>query len=122
MAKYFFFRMGSFTSMPKIRPAPNSEDTDVDYGNIGERVGLEGFLAKCRNQLGSLPPLIPRNIRHRKNSLGNEGSISFKYLIQITIKINAKYLCKFVKLDAFLFVNKIFLESSYILTFLELRK
>ena len=65
--------MGSFTSMPKIRPAPNSDDNDVEYGNVGERIGLDIFLAKCRNQLGSLPPLIPRNIRHRKNSLGNEG-------------------------------------------------
>ena len=70
---FLSFRMGSFTSMPKIRPAPNSDDTDVDYGNVGERVGLDDFLAKCKNQLGSLPPLIPRNVRHRKNSLGNEG-------------------------------------------------
>ena len=69
--------MGSFTSMPKIRPAPNSDDTDVDYGNVGERVGLDDFLAKCKNQLGSLPPLIPRNVRHRKNSLGNEGKVFF---------------------------------------------
>lgn len=66
-------QMGSFTSMPKIRPAPNSDDNDVEYGNVGEQIGLDVFLAKCRNQLGSLPPLIPRNIRHRKNSLGNEG-------------------------------------------------
>ena len=63
--------------MPKIRPAPNSDDTDVDYGNVGERVGLDDFLAKCKNQLGSLPPLIPRNVRHRKNSLGNEGNFFF---------------------------------------------
>jgi hypothetical protein len=76
---FLFFRMGSFTSMPKIRPAPNADDTDVDYGNVGERVGLDVFLAKCKNQLGSLPPLIPRNVRHRKNSLGNEGNLSFLY-------------------------------------------
>ena len=66
--------------MPKIRPAPNSDDTDVDYGNVGERVGLDDFLAKCKNQLGSLPPLIPRNVRHRKNSLGNEGRLLWHFL------------------------------------------
>jgi len=63
--------MGSFTSMPKIIPAPNSEDNDVDYGN-GERVGLDDFLDKCRSQLGSLPALIPRTWRQRKNS-SSEG-------------------------------------------------
>ena len=33
--------------MPKIRPAPNSDDTDVDYGYVAERVGLDDFLVKC---------------------------------------------------------------------------
>lgn len=60
--------------MPKIRPAPNSDDNDVDYGTDGDRVGLEDFLAKCRFALGSsMPSVIPRKFRHRRNSLNHEG-------------------------------------------------
>ena len=58
------FRMGSFTSMPKIRPAPNSEDNDVEYDE--ELISLEAFLLKCRRQLGSLPSYIPRGWRGQK--------------------------------------------------------
>lgn len=73
------YRMGSFTSMPKIRPAPNSEDNDVDYGN-GENIGLDDFLNKCRLEMGaSMPNVIPRKFRHRRNSLSHEGKHFISY-------------------------------------------
>ncbi len=51
--------MGSFTSMPKIKPAADANDNDVDYGG-GEKIDLNTFLERCTAQLGSLPPPIPR--------------------------------------------------------------
>lgn len=57
----YLVRMGSFTSMPKVSPAPDADDTDVDYGR--EREDLETFLNRCAAQLGSLPPPISRKWR-----------------------------------------------------------
>merc|ERR1712049_57404 len=67
--------MGSFTSMPKIRPAPNAEDQDVDFGS--NRVSLEAFLKRCRDELGNLPAVIPRQSRQRTTSLSKDGNEGF---------------------------------------------
>ena len=53
--------MGSFTSMPKVIPAADSDDTDISYP-LG-REDLNTFLARCSQQLGSLPPPIERKFR-----------------------------------------------------------
>jgi len=68
-------QMGSFTSMPKIRPAPNAEDQDVDFGS--NRVSLEAFLKRCRDELGNLPAVIPRQSRQRTTSLSKDGNEGF---------------------------------------------
>ena len=69
------YRMGSFTSMPQIRPAPNAEDQDVDFGP--NRVTLEAFLKRCRDELGNLPAVIPRQSRQRTTSLSKDGNEGF---------------------------------------------
>ena len=82
-------QMGSFTSMPKIRPSPNSEDTDVVYVT-DQCVNLDQFLANCRRELGSLPPAIPRSFRHRRNSLSHEGftvDAAFSFLRSEPIRV-----------------------------------
>lgn len=53
--------MGSFTSQPKIIPAGDAQDTDVEYPQGREE--LKVFLAKCVEQLGDLPAPIERNWR-----------------------------------------------------------
>ena len=61
--------------MPKIKPAANADDNDVDYGNLED---ISTVLEKCQKQLESLPPPIPRQWRSSKaasssviNSEGN---------------------------------------------------
>ena len=49
--------------MPKIKPAANADDNDVDYGKL---VDISTVLEKCKEQLGSLPPPIPRQWRSSK--------------------------------------------------------
>ena len=55
--------MGSFTSMPKIKPAANADDNDVDYGQLED---VTSVLTKCKQQLESMPPPIPRQWRSTK--------------------------------------------------------
>ena len=71
----FCYRMGSFTSMPKIRPAPNADDQDVDFGP--NRITLEAFLKRCRDELGNRPAVIPRQSRQRTTSLSKDGNEGF---------------------------------------------
>ena len=64
--------MGSFTSMPKIIPAAESDDADVAYPSGKE--DLPSFLSRCSAHLASLPPPIER--RWRRNveaATANEG-------------------------------------------------
>ena len=71
----FCYRMGSFTSMPKIRPAPNADDQDVDFGP--NRITLEAFLKRCRDELCHRPAVIPRQSRQRTTSLSKDGNEGF---------------------------------------------
>jgi hypothetical protein len=50
--------MGSFTSMPKIIPAAESDDTDISYP-LG-REDLSSFLDRCSKHLSTLPNPIER--------------------------------------------------------------
>ena len=73
--------MGSFTSMPKIKPAANADDNDVDYGKL---VDISTVLEKCKEQLGSLPPPIPRQWRSSKAAsssvINSEGNLNKKFV------------------------------------------
>ncbi|QQP37941.1 Uncharacterized protein FKW44_018388, partial [Caligus rogercresseyi] len=51
--------MGSFTSMPKVIPSANANDTDVDYPS--GKVTLPNFLEYCSKVLSELPPPLKRN-------------------------------------------------------------
>ena len=66
--------MGSFTSMPKVIPAAESEDADACYPR--GREDLTQFLARCSRNLGSLPPPIERKWRRERRSSGGGGSDS----------------------------------------------
>eukprot|EP00095_Tigriopus_kingsejongensis_P005846 maker-scaffold697_size109876-snap-gene-0.26 protein:Tk05846 transcript:maker-scaffold697_size109876-snap-gene-0.26-mRNA-1 annotation:"Nocturnin" len=54
-------QMGSFTSMPKIAPAANSDDRDVVFPEGKETI--ESTLKRCSEQLSGLPALIERTWR-----------------------------------------------------------
>ena len=75
---FLFFRMGSFTSMPKIKPAANADDDDVEYGD-GNLEDITTVLSKCQEQLESLPPPIQRQWRSNKAAtpavMNSEGTI-----------------------------------------------
>ena len=73
--------------MPKIRPAPNAEDQDVDFG--ADRIPLENFLKRCREELGNLPPVIPRQSRQRTVSLSKDGNEGF-YISNAFALLNAE--------------------------------
>ena len=73
------FRMGSFTSMPKVIPAASESDCDADvsYPREGERQELGEFLQeRCGRHLASLPPPIERRWRTRNgdNRRRSEGT------------------------------------------------
>ena len=75
--------------MPKIKPAANADDNDVDYGKL---VDISTVLEKCKEQLGSLPPPIPRQWRSSKaasssviNSEGNNFFIDWNLYKQTFI-------------------------------------
>eukprot|EP00096_Caligus_rogercresseyi_P011766 TRINITY_DN473_c0_g1_i4.p1 TRINITY_DN473_c0_g1~~TRINITY_DN473_c0_g1_i4.p1 ORF type:complete len:399 (-),score=101.30 TRINITY_DN473_c0_g1_i4:249-1445(-) len=57
--------MGSFTSMPKVIPSANANDTDVDYPS--GKVTLPNFLEYCSKVLSELPPPLKRNWTTIKN-------------------------------------------------------
>lgn len=69
------FRMGSFTSMPKINPTADADDDDVDYPR--ERIALAPFLEKCAQNLNQGPP-IPRQWRHKADGYGRLTSFPFQ--------------------------------------------
>ena len=82
---FSFFRMGSFTSMPKIKPAANADDNDVDYGNLED---LTTVLNECQEQLESLPSPIPRQWRSTKTSsaaavIESEGRRFYNFQIKL---------------------------------------
>jgi len=89
----YLVRMGSFTSMPKIKPVANADDNDVDYGNLED---LTTVLNECQEQLESLPSPIPRQWRSTKTSsaaavIESEGrlhwSSAFSNLESETIRV-----------------------------------
>ncbi|TRY73758.1 hypothetical protein TCAL_12530 [Tigriopus californicus] len=63
-------QMGSFTSMPKIAPAPNSDDRDLAYPEEPE--DLETTLARCSEHLAGLPEPIERSWSQPLQSKSNE--------------------------------------------------
>ena len=75
---FLFFRMGSFTSMPKIQPAANADDDDVEYGD-GNLEDITTVLNKCQEQLESLPPPIQRQWKSNKSAtpavMNSEGTV-----------------------------------------------
>ena len=97
----FYFRMGSFTSMPKIKPVANADDNDVDYCNLED---LTTVLNECQEQLDSLPSPIPRQWRSTKTSsaaavIESEGNFELVHISVRKIDSIFKYSTKNIFLN-----------------------
>lgn|ERR1711963_850342 len=93
--------MGSFTSMPKIKPVANADDNDVDYGNLED---LSTVLNECQEQLESLPSPIPRQWRSTKTSsaaavIESEGNFELVHISVRKIDSIFKYSTKNIFLN-----------------------
>ena len=64
---WFCFRMGSFTSAPKILNE-DTQDADVE---LSARMSREELLQHCHQQLESLPALVKRSFRRLRPQFGD---------------------------------------------------
>jgi len=88
----YLVRMGSFTSIPKVKGSDN-QDGDITF----EDTSVEVFLNRCRAELGDLPRPFKRNLKIiHKDLIGSDENIRVLQWNQLSQTLGTKN-DKFVK-------------------------